>query len=170
MLKNLCLFCLILTIFLSKNQLTSIAFADGSTSRYHCGPSWQQMYEAEDALKWVRHCIEQHGRDVNSTEGMIYSGGRSYVTALHISSEKGAASAVRYLLSKGANINAKNVYNRTPLHLAAIEGHASICNILSRAGAAQQIQDISGNTAYYYAARYSVLSDGHKACARTLNR
>lgn len=157
-----------LTFVTSQIPISLVANADGSIGRYHCGPGWQQMYEANDALKWVKHCIERHGREVNSTEGMIYSGGRSYVTALHISTEKGAASAVRYLLSRGANINARNVYDRTPLHLAAIEGHGDICKILNRAGAAKHIQDVSGNTAYYYAARYSVLSDGHKICARTL--
>lgn len=84
--------------------------------------------------------------------------------------EKGAADAVRYLLSMGANINSRNVYDRMPLHIAAVEGHGRICTILAKAGAAKHIRDISGNTAYYYAARYSVLSDGHKTCAKILGR
>ena len=162
--KMACVFCVIAIIATSL-----LAFADGRNRRYHCGERWQEMYDKSNALQWLRHCIEVHGRDVNSTEGMTYSHGRSHVTALHIAAEKGALNAVIYLVKAGANLNAKNVLGRTPLHIAAIEGHADICDALKILGANLEIRDVEGYTAFEYAFVLSTArqSLSHVDCEKT---
>ncbi len=165
LLKMACLFC-----FIAINATSLFAFADGRNSRYHCGERWQEMYDKSNAREWLRHCIEIHGRDVNSTEGMTYSHGLSHVTALHIAAEKGALNAVIYLVSAGANVDAKNVLGRTPLHIAAIEGNADICHALKILGTNLDLRDVEGYTAFEYAFFLSTArqSLSHVDCAEKL--
>src|SRR5947207_906335 len=59
------------------------------------------------------------------------------LTALHLAAGAGQMKAVNYLLSLavGADPNLARINNFTPLHSAAMEGHAAICEALLRAGA-----------------------------------
>ncbi|XP_071954565.1 uncharacterized protein [Antedon mediterranea] len=58
--------------------------------------------------------------------------------ALHTAANMGSMSIVRLLLEKGnANVNCKNVKcdDATPLHLAVMQGHQDVCQLLIEAGA-----------------------------------
>ena len=44
-------------------------------------------------------------------------------TPLHAATESGGEKSVKMLLDKRADVNARNEYKRTPLHLAAWNGH-----------------------------------------------
>jgi ankyrin repeat protein len=64
------------------------------------------------------------------------------LTALHLASAAGKLDAVNYLLSAevGADPRAARNNNFTPLHAAAMNGHAAICEALIRAGASVNVQ------------------------------
>ena len=56
-----------------------------------------------------------------------------------------------YLISKGANIEAKDLWDRTPLHLASISGNTDIVRYLVSKGANKNAKDKDGKTPYYSA-------------------
>ena len=49
-----------------------------------------------------------------------------------------------YLIHNGADVQAKNVLHRTPLHLAAANGRLEIGVMLLKAGADPHVTDING--------------------------
>jgi ankyrin repeat protein len=64
--------------------------------------------------------------------------------ALHLLSKRGDATAVAWLLERGANPNARWAHwdaDVTPLHLAAAHGHAKVVHLLLDAGADPRIRD-----------------------------
>jgi ankyrin repeat protein len=42
---------------------------------------------------------------------------------LHVAAENGDAKIVQVLLEQGMDVNIKNAFSRTPLHLAALKGN-----------------------------------------------
>ena len=54
-------------------------------------------------------------------------------TLLHYAARYGQLETVKFLVERGANINAKNNYRKTPLDIAKEEGHTEIINVLSSA-------------------------------------
>ena len=64
------------------------------------------------------------------------------LTALHLAAGSGALGVVEYLLSDpiGADSRAARINNFTPLHAAAMNGHATVCQALLRAGACANVQ------------------------------
>jgi ankyrin repeat protein len=72
--------------------------------------------------------------------------------------DEGNIEAVKQHLAAGANVNAKEVeFGWTPLHLAALNGHKEIAELLIANGAEVNARDGSGETPLHGAARY-----GHK--------
>lgn len=61
--------------------------------------------------------------------------------ALYAAARNGHAHVVEYLLSHGANIDAKGVFGATALHWAAIHGHASTVELLISRGANLNLED-----------------------------
>ncbi len=64
--------------------------------------------------------------------------------ALHLFAKRGDARAVRWLLDRGANVNARWSHwdaEVTALHLAASQGHAEVVRLLLAAGADPTIRD-----------------------------
>ncbi|KAI1712177.1 ankyrin repeats (many copies) domain-containing protein [Ditylenchus destructor] len=57
------------------------------------------------------------------------------VTALHFAAFKGHTEAVKLLLSRGANLEAKDFRHLTALHLAARNGHKELLKYLLDSGA-----------------------------------
>jgi hypothetical protein len=55
-------------------------------------------------------------------------------TALHLAAQAGQLRVVKYLLSKGANVNAM-ACGATPLHRASFSGRTEVCEMLIAAGA-----------------------------------
>jgi ankyrin repeat protein len=61
--------------------------------------------------------------------------------ALYAAARNGHTEVVEYLLSRGANIDAKGVFGGTGLHWAAINGHRDTVDFLIRHGASLTIRD-----------------------------
>jgi uncharacterized protein len=88
------------------------------------------------------------------------------LTALHLASASGNVEAVRFLLAHPVHADpcAARNNNFTPLHAAAMQGHASICEILIGAGAEVNVQTIPQG----YAPLHSAAFAGHVDAIRVL--
>jgi ankyrin repeat protein len=64
-------------------------------------------------------------------------------TALHMASYWGHAEMVKFLLSKGADIDALTSAGRTALYLAAYRDHYTVCDVLMENGAAMDVRSSS---------------------------
>ncbi|EKX51651.1 hypothetical protein GUITHDRAFT_66081, partial [Guillardia theta CCMP2712] len=60
---------------------------------------------------------------------------------------------VRFLVEQGADLHARDSWNKTALHLAAELGHYDICDYLIRSGADVNATNKNNQTALHYAAR-----------------
>jgi cytohesin len=88
------------------------------------------------------------------------------LTALHWAAAWGQMAPVEYLLSPavGADPRAARNNNFTPLHSAAMQGHAAVCEVLLRSGAGVNVQtDPQG-----YAPLHSAAFAGHLEAIRVL--
>ncbi len=56
-------------------------------------------------------------------------------TALVLASITGHLEVVKYLVSKGANVNTKDTSLKTPLEIAKEKGHLEVVRVLREAGA-----------------------------------
>ena len=80
---------------------------------------------------------------VGANPGLIDRDGRG-AGALHVMAKRGDARAVRWLLDRGADPNARWGHwdaSLPPLHLAAAQGHADVVRVLLEAGADPAIRD-----------------------------
>ncbi|HQP75437.1 MAG TPA: ankyrin repeat domain-containing protein [Acidobacteriota bacterium] len=85
-------------------------------------------------------------------------------THLAIAVRDGNSALVQSLVANGSDPFRKDRHlGRSLLHLAAVEGHADVLEILLRAGLKPEEKDTSGATALDYARRY-----GHASAARLL--
>ena len=71
--------------------------------------------------------------------------------AVHKASIKGHKDVVAFLGSRGADVNAVDDDQDTPLHCAAFKGSASVCTTLLALGADPAAKDSDGETALDYA-------------------
>ena len=74
---------------------------------------------------------------------------------LHGASGEGLHDLVEYLLQNGADVDATNDANQTPLHIGAIEGHVEIVKSLLRKEAGTKIRDCMGLTPEQCAAMHN---------------
>ncbi len=95
--------------------------------------------------------------DINAPLGNVKN------TALHVASDCGNSDIVEFLLSLGADIEARDKHGSTPLHLAALAGNDEIVEQFVMAGANLDAQDRSGWTPLHEAA-----SKGHSSVVETL--
>ncbi|WP_174516717.1 ankyrin repeat domain-containing protein [Wolbachia endosymbiont of Cardiocondyla obscurior] len=71
---------------------------------------------------------------------------------LHLAAMIGEVNAVRYLIRKGIDVNARNALHHTPLHLAAGIGHGNVVKILVEEGNAEiDVFDARNQTPMHYA-------------------
>lgn len=97
---------------------------------------------ARGDLEMVKYYIESLDVEINSTDDI----GR---TALHRAAYEGEISIVKYLLSKGADVNSKiesannecnNISGATPLSWTVLKGHVDIAKILIQHGAKVDVE------------------------------
>lgn len=67
---------------------------------------------------------------------------------LHYATDFGQTDVVKYLISKGADINAPDKHGLTPLMSACYEGHTSCVKILLEMGADKEQRGPDGLTLY----------------------
>ncbi|MEQ3693882.1 MAG: ankyrin repeat domain-containing protein [Thalassolituus sp.] len=87
--------------------------------------------------------IEDRG-DKNWVSGIYHYDGK---TLLHMAAEGSQPESVRYLISKGADIEAKTSAGETPLLLSAKAGNIVMFDLLLSSGAERFATDKNGNTA-----------------------
>ena len=107
-------------------------------------------------LRRVMHLVRS-GVSVNSH-------GRDGITALGVASATSTTTA-QYLIDKGANVNANDIWGGTPLQSAADTNHLEIAALLLHRGAHVNAKDVSGSTALSGASAY-----GHAEMIRLLAR
>ena len=76
----------------------------------------------------------------------------NFDTPLHLSCRSSSIQIVCYLISKGANVDARNKIALTPLHVATQCGHFAIVEILLNEKAEVNCQAERGYTPLHYAA------------------
>jgi hypothetical protein len=72
-------------------------------------------------------------------------------TPLHYAADEGHIEIAGLLLQNGAEVNAKDRWDRTPLHLAAYNGHVDILHLLVENGANLEAQSSNGGRALHKA-------------------
>lgn len=109
----------------------------------------------------LNHLVATHGGPAVRLDG-----DPAELTALHWAAASGSVEAVRLLLAMpvGGDPRAARNNNFTPLHSAAMQGHAAVCEVLLQAGAGVNVQtDPQG-----YAPLHSAAFAGHVEAIRVL--
>ena len=94
-------------------------------------------------IRRSRWTIGHWRRIVEQNPAAIEPGGASG-SALHLMAKRGDDSAVRWLLARGASVDARWSHwgaELTALHLAILGGHPGVARILLEAGADPRIRD-----------------------------
>jgi ankyrin repeat protein len=109
--------------------------------------SFENIFEAaqEGTVEDVKFFIEQKGVDVDVKCEVI--DGHGGMTSFCFAVLSGNLEVAKYLISKGANINAKEASRgRTPLFICSVEGNVEAVKFLISKGADINIHDVKGNT------------------------
>lgn len=100
------------------------------------------LHEQDRSGDMVLHIIAQQGHDAmmkricERSELEVNLGGYKMLTPLHYAAENGHYDMTQLLLSKNADVSARDeVFGWTPLHLAAMSGHDAVARLLIDHGA-----------------------------------
>eukprot|EP01046_Picozoa_sp_COSAG06_P024282 COSAG06_NODE_1972_length_7938_cov_4.377216_3_plen_131_part_00 len=114
-------------------------------------PEGQVLFEAARAGK-----LDEVEAAVDAGAPMEWANPDRHGTrAIHIASARGHKDVVAFLGSRGADVNAVDDSQYTPLHKAAYQGHASICTTLLALGADPAAKNENGETALDLAREYN---------------
>ena len=102
--------------------------------------------------QWKTGDIEAIKISLSKTIDINARGGDLNETLLHCAARNNRTEIVNLLLSKGADVNARDNDNRTPLHWAAYYGNTEIVNLLLSKGADVNARDNENRTALHDAA------------------
>ncbi|XP_067653296.1 ankyrin repeat domain-containing protein 50-like [Haliotis asinina] len=103
------------------------------------------MVAAYEGHKDVVELLVKHGADMSLTS-------RFGNNILYLACEQGYSDIVKYLLSlKCVDINSRGVSNRTPVMVAAYEGHKDVVELLVKHGADMSLTSRFGNNILYLA-------------------
>lgn len=92
-----------------------------------------------------------HAGNMSLARAIVQNGevkykGMSGFTALHNASFTAPMEVIKYLLDNGADMEAKNILNQTPVYMAAKYAKADILKFLIRNGANMSVRDTSGKS------------------------
>ena len=90
-------------------------------------------------------------RELLQRGALVTLGDKSGTTALHFAVFKQDAYGTALLITANANPNAKDLNNRTPLHLACMQGGPEVIRLLKAACARSDITDSNGDKPADYA-------------------
>jgi ankyrin repeat protein len=122
-------------------SLLDCAIAEKIEYFYAC-PSVEIILAKESGrLEIVQILIEQYGFDVNEKTQDTES------TPLHFASWEGYADIIKYLIEKGAEVNAKNRMGQTPLYCATVLRKINAIRCLIEKGANISLKTNDGKTA-----------------------
>jgi len=109
-----------------------------------------QLLGGQDQPDLLDAQLDITGRDVNKRHGFLNG------TALHIAAQKDLLEAAKWLINKGADLEAKDRegqnYGSTPLHWAAVTDSVDVARLLISRGAKVNARDRYGQTPLHYAA------------------
>ena len=71
--------------------------------------------------------------------------------AIHEAARTGNIEAVKQHLAEGADVNAENIFDKTPLHRASLGRYKEVTELLITKGADVNVQDINGSTSLDWA-------------------
>ena len=129
---------------------------------YHQFPSWTEGLSGFTTLRYdTPPTLVSMEKQADTVEDI--DGDGTYMTSLHVAARNGKINEAKALLGKGADVNARNFYGRTPLHFASEEGRNSLIRLLVEKGADVNAQDICKNTPLHLAA-----SSGHVLAVKFL--
>jgi cytohesin len=111
----------------------------------------------------LRALAREHGAAAVWTEG-----DPDELTSLHLAAAAGHEAVVRFLVSEeiGADVNVLRVNNFSPLHAAAMNGHAGVCELLLGCGADVNVQTVPQG----YCPLHSAAWAGHLEAVQVLLR
>lgn len=121
------------------------------SSLVFCDPIFYAVQNGD--LEMVKTLLNDNPDLVSSKDNDNINYSIKGYTPLHLAAERGYNDIVELLLSKGANVNAKDNITMTPLHRAAIEGHYSTVELLLSKGANINAKTRSGYTPLHFAAK-----------------
>ena len=87
----------------------------------------------------------------------------THTAPLHLAASRGDLAVVKFLLDKGARVDAQDKDWKTALILAATKGYRDMVELLLKRGANPTLSDTGGRTAVYWA-----LANGHEEIAEIL--
>ena len=116
---------------------------DGSTALHlACG---------NNCLRVVRYLLKSDAKtEIPTTKYNGYSD-RTKGMALHWAALAGHVEAVALLLNRGAFVDSRNCWRRTPLHLAARRGHTDVVKLLVQSGANLEAKRDGDETPLHFA-------------------
>ena len=90
----------------------------------------------------------------NKDGALVNASGPEKKTALHLAIEAPYRNVAMLLIQYRANVNARDAFSRTPLHVAAAQGNVAMCSYLLNEGAQLDSREGTsfGNTAFPYSA------------------
>lgn len=108
--------------------------------------------------KVVADALTEKGVDVHTAD-------KDGITPLHLAAKNGQIEMVKFLIKRGANVNAQSAVNKlTPLHCAAVrKNNKEIIEILIKKGANVNALDESKNTPLH-----SASAEGHNSCQEVI--
>ena len=112
------------------------------------------------AAFWGLHSIAhflviEHSQDVHSRNGI------DDTTPLHLASRNGHIQVAYFLLERGADVLAQDMYGDTPLHMASRRGHTDVADLLIECGADASAQNMDGITPLHWASRQGHMDVAH---------
>lgn len=111
---------------------------------------WHHIHYAASNGNWkaLRGMVRNEKIDINRRTA------KKNETPLHIASWYGGnKNAVKYLMEARAEIDARNIYGKTPLHKAAAAGHRDIVKLLLKNRAKLDARDVDNKTPLHQAAQ-----------------